>query len=190
MLSFPNQWHPSIRLHPEFQRFCPSSTRTSPRYFIFDVMSIFVKVSWQWILFGLFSSFNSSSFDVCWDIKYWENTIKIHLWPLPGFLNVSINILRWLDGITDLMDMCLSKLQKLVKNREARQAAVNWVTELGMTEGLNWSEPSFLEKLPDNNITRTLAMWLELIEQYLLFLHFDVSTLCWVNVWLHFFFSI
>ena len=69
MLSFPNQWHPSIRLHPEFQRFCPSSTRTSPRYFIFDVMSIFVKVSWQWILFDLLSSFNSSSFDVCWDIK-------------------------------------------------------------------------------------------------------------------------
>ena len=129
MLSFPNQWHPSIRLHPEFQRFCPSSTRTSPRYFIFDVMSIFVKVSWQWILFDLFSSFNSFNFDVCWDIKYWENTIKIHLWPLPGFLNVSINILRWLDGITDLMDMCLSKLQKLVKNREAWQAAVNWVTK-------------------------------------------------------------
>ena len=37
--------------------------------------------------------------------------------------------MKWLDGVTDLMDVSLSKLQKLVKNREARQAAVNWVTK-------------------------------------------------------------
>ena len=33
--------------------------------------------------------------------------------------------MKWLDGVTDLMDVSLSKLQKLVKNREVRQAAVN-----------------------------------------------------------------
>ena len=37
--------------------------------------------------------------------------------------------MKWLDGVTDLMDVSLSKLQKLVKNREAWQAAVNWVTK-------------------------------------------------------------
>ena len=56
---------------------------------------------------------------------------------IEGRRRTSQQRMRWLEGITDSIDMCLSKLWEMVKDREAWLAVVHEIAELDMTKLLN-----------------------------------------------------
>ena len=54
--------------------------------------------------------------------------------------------IKWLDGVTDPVEMSLSELWELVTDREAWCGAVHGVAELNTTEQLNWTDTSIVIK--------------------------------------------
>ena len=67
--------------------------------------------------------------------------------------------MRWLDGITDLMDMRLSELRELVMDREAWRAVIHWVAKC-QTQLSDWTELNWYNKCVPGKLQQITVKWI------------------------------